>query len=69
MADPTDTPVTTPEPLTVAIPGLLVFQLPPGVISVNAVEAPTHTPVAPTIAAGLGLTVTTAVARQPVGNI
>jgi hypothetical protein len=61
---PADTPVTIPVALTVAVPVLL--QVPPPLASDNDVVSPRQTLIAPNIAVGNGLTVTTAVAIQPV---
>jgi hypothetical protein len=61
---PADMPVTIPA-VTDAIPLLLLAHVPPPVASVNVVEDPTHTEVAPLIAAGTGQTVTGLVTRQP----
>jgi hypothetical protein len=55
------TPVTMPVALTVAFVVLLLIQLPPVVVVLNAVVAPTHTIGVPVIAAGVALTVTTLV--------
>jgi hypothetical protein len=62
---PVVTPLTMPddEP-TVATVVLLLIQVPPAVASVTVIVEPAHTLVGPLIAAGAGLTVTTAVARQ-----
>ena len=62
VAVPTATPVTTPVVIfTEAIPLLMDVHVPPDVAEVSDVEAPTHTLPIPEIAAGSGLTVTTAV--------
>ena len=51
----------------VATPVLLLLQVPPEAASVKVVPEPIHTPLdAPDIADGDGITVTTAVAVQPV---
>lgn len=70
LSVPAATPVTIPddEP-TVANVGLLLIQLPPDVASVSVVFRPTHTLVAPPIAAGKGFTVTGADLLQPVGMV
>lgn len=63
---PVTRPLTTPVvPSMVATVVLLLLHVPPAVVSVSVVVPPTHTPDAPVIAPGVGLTVTTAVRRQP----
>ena len=59
--------VAVREPI-VALP-LLLAQVPPAEASVNVVVKPKHTVKGPDIAEGKGLTVTTAVMMQPVGNV
>ncbi len=66
---PAVTPVTTPAPAGTVENALLLLQVPPTVASVNVVVKPTQTAIGPDIAAGNGLTVTVAVAIQPVGNV
>ena len=65
---PAETPVTTPvvEP-TLALVASLLLHNPPVVASANPIVDPVHTAGAPVMAAGLGLTVTGIVAKQPVG--
>ena len=53
-AVPFDTPVTTPLEFTVAIPVALLVQTPPAVVLLNIVVDPTHTEVAPVVAATIG---------------
>ena len=67
---PADTPVTTPllAPI-VAILVVLLLHVPGALASVSAVLEPAHTSSVPLISAGNGLTVTTAVVIQPVGNV
>ena len=67
---PFDTPVAIPvaAPI-VAIPVLLLLQVPPPVALAKVVVEPVHNVGVPVIAAGLGLMVTTAVIIQPVGNV
>ena len=62
LAMPTPTPSTDPPVPTVATPGALLLQVPPGVPSDSAVEEPTHivTGVPGVIAAGSAFTVTVA---------
>jgi hypothetical protein len=55
------TPVTMPVAFTVALVVLLLIQLPPAVVELNAVVAPTHTNGVPVIPAGVVFTVTTLV--------
>ena len=60
---PVTNPVTTPEAgSTVAIAGLLLDQVPPGVAFASVVAAPSHTFSVPVIGVGAGSTVTTCVA-------
>ena len=61
-------PLTTPVPVTVAVEGLAVDQVPPGEASANVIVAPAHTCVGPVMADGTGYTVTVSVAVQPVGS-
>lgn len=56
------------EPM-VATDILLLLHVPNGVPSVSTAVAPKHTPTGPPIAAGSGLTVTTAVAIHVVGSV
>jgi hypothetical protein len=42
IAEPTAEPVTTPDGLTLAIPGALLTQIPPEVGSVKTADVPTH---------------------------
>jgi hypothetical protein len=67
---PDDIPVTTPEeePI-VAIPGEPEVHTPPGGVEVRLIVEPTHTLPGPVIAVGIGLTVTTIVAKQPVESV
>ena len=58
-------PVTVPNASTEPFAGLLLVQLPPGVISVRDTDAPMHIDAAPVIAV-IGFTVTIAVVWQPV---
>jgi hypothetical protein len=59
---PLETPVTTPEPLTVATDGLLLAHVPPPVGLVRLIVLPWQTVEGPKIdpTDGVGLTVTTA---------
>jgi hypothetical protein len=66
VADPADTPVITPVPLTVAIASSLLVQLPPDVALANIVADPSHTDVPPVMFAGSAFTITVAVDIQPV---
>jgi hypothetical protein len=67
MAVPNDTPVTTPEPDTVAS-GEPVDHVPPAGLPVRLTEDPTQVPLAPVIT-GLMLTVIVRVMRQLVGSV
>ena len=70
VAEPTVLPVTRPVPDTIgATVVLLLLHAPNGVASFSAVVRPKHTVLEPPIAAGNGLTVTTAVLIQPVGKV
>ena len=67
---PADLPVTIPVVIsTVAIPVALLLHVPPAIASVNCVVSPGHTVNVPVITPGNGLTVTTAVVIQVVGNV
>ena len=67
IAMPGVTPVTTPvlKP-TVAMAGVLLLQVPPGIASLTVIAVPMHKTEGPTIGAGSGLTLTTVVVEQPV---
>jgi len=66
--EPVAVPVTTPLVDTVATEVLLLLQLPEAEPSLRLVVEPWHTEATPSIDDGNGLTVTTAVVWQPVGN-
>jgi len=66
---PIATPVTTPEADTVAIKVLLLVQVPPAGVEFKVVVRPIHTEAIPVIEVGVPLTVTIAVAWQPVGRV
>lgn len=68
---PAATPVTNPVELTVAIEGLLLLHVPPGVLSVRATEAPTQVPEAPMMGAMVvaAVTVKDMVRKQPPGKV
>ena len=59
-----DTPVTLPDPSTVATPVAVLLHAPPEVVSLKPVTEPTHTVAVPVMlpADGNGLTVTVVVA-------
>ena len=65
VAVPFATPVTIPVEPTVAIPVLLLLQVPPVVASVNAIVEPWQTDAGPVIAAAVGYTVRVCVAGEP----
>src|ERR1035437_9147041 len=68
---PAATPVTTPVPETVAFAVLLLLHTPPAVASLKVVVEPLQTLVAPAIAAGEGVIVTTtlpSVPQQPLAD-
>ena len=66
---PADTPFTTPAVLMEPTAKLLLLQVPPVVVLLNAVVNPTHTFNVPAIAAGLGLTVRPIVVIQPAAEV
>ena len=66
VAVPPATPVTVPSVPTVAMPALLLPHTPPPAASVNAKVDPAHTGALPVIGVGNAVTVTVAVAVQPV---
>ena len=68
VVTPTKIPVTTPPAVIDAINGFPLLHAPPPVASLKVTVAPRHTCVAPLMAEGKGLTVTTAVIVQPVWN-
>ena len=61
--------LTIPIDPTVATVVLLLLQMPPVVLSDNAVVAPVQTLDTPVSAPGIGFTVTVAAVMQPVGNV
>ena len=62
VANPPETPVTTPPAVMEAMPAALLLHAPPPVASVNVIVPPVHTSAGTgAIAAGLGLTVTVAI--------
>lgn len=65
VAVPAAIPVTIPVEPTTAVPVALLAHVPPPVAEDNVIVAPAHTDVAPVMAAGSALTVTTAVRVQP----
>jgi len=65
VAVPEATPVTRPEGATVAINGLLLFQVPPDGDAVNKPDMDTHNEPGPEIAAADAFTVTDIVEKQP----
>jgi hypothetical protein len=66
---PVATPVTTPVPLTLAIPLLALLQVPNGVPSVKFVVNVWQTATAPVTALGKGFTVTVVDVVQPVPSV
>jgi len=66
---PAARPVTTPELLMDPWPGLLLLQVPPEGVAVSVVVSPTHTLNVPDGTEGIPLTVTVALAVQPVLNV
>jgi len=71
VAEPTATPVTTPEVLTVAMEVLPLVHVPPGVASNKEPVAPTHAVAVPVMAptTGSAFTVTGAVLVHPVDSV
>src|SRR6185312_17212023 len=67
--NPDEFPVTTPIPLTVANPGIIELQVPPGVMSLKLTVEPPQSVSLPVIGAGVGLTVNVIVAIQLVGKV
>ena len=65
VAVPAVTPVTLPDPSTVAFAVLLLLQVPPAVASLRLVTKPTHTAALPFIAVGIGLIVTVTLPSVP----
>ena len=63
---PAVSPFTTPDASTVPTAVVLLLHVPPAVALSRSVVLPVHTVAAPVMAAGSGLTVTTAVAAHPV---
>lgn len=55
LAEPTVTPVTTPELFTDATDGLLLLQVPPDTVFDNVIVLATHTVVGPVIAPAVGV--------------
>ena len=62
---PDVTPVTKPVGSTVAVAGLLLLQVPPGLLSLKSDEEPWQMGLVPEIAAGGGFTVNTVLALHP----
>ena len=62
---PHDTPVTFPDPSTVAVPVAALLHVPPGVALDKLVIDPTQTLVVPLIDVGNWFTVTISVTAQP----
>jgi hypothetical protein len=62
---PAATPVAIPEASMVALAGVPLIHVPPGVVLARDVVAPTHTFNAPVMAAGWKFTVIKYVALQP----
>jgi hypothetical protein len=70
VVEPIDTPVTTPVVLpTLAIDEFAEIQEPPVVVLVSVVVLPIHTLVLPPMAAGVALTVTTCLVKQPLLSV
>ena len=66
---PAVTPVTIPDGVPKVMFALLPLHVPPPAASVRNVERPAQTTCVPAIEEGSGSTVTTAVEKQPVGNL
>ena len=70
VAVPPDTPVAMPEPAaTVAMPVFVVLHVPGEVASLSVMDRDGQTALGPVMPGGGRLTVTTAVAVQPVDNV
>lgn len=69
VAVPGATPATIPDGVTVATDGDEELQDTPGVAQLSVVVCPSHSTSVPVTGAGLALTVSTAVARHPDGNV
>lgn len=69
MLVPADTPQNTPAPLMVPTAGVLLDQPPNGVASDCKMHWPTHTVLAPVMAAGIAFTLITPVRIQPVLSV
>ena len=70
LAVPRAAPVTMPVvPSTGAMAVLLLVQVPPGVVLINAMDVLRQAEVAPVIVGGSGFTVTVLDIAQPVGKI
>ena len=67
-APPPGRPVTTPVPLTEAMDGVPLNQVPPVVASVRLMADPAHTVAGPLIDEGNGLTVISSFTVQPAPN-
>ncbi len=68
-AVPAETPVTTPVVETVATAVLLLVHVPPVIVSTSEMVAPVHTDSTLPNTLTPGFTVSTAVVKQPVGNV
>ena len=68
VAVPPPIPERTPEVPIVATDILLLLQVPPAVASASVIVKPLHTTFGPVMGAGVGLTVMTVLAEQPLGN-
>lgn len=68
---PAETPVTMPVEVTVAIAGLLLLHVPPGVVLLNGVDEPTQVPEAPVIGPMPDVvpTVNVIVTKQPLPTV
>lgn len=70
VATPAAIAETAPEAEpTVATPGLLLLQTPPGIEFINDVALPAQMDVVPEMDVGVALTVMIRSAAQPVGNV
>ena len=71
VAVPPDTPVTTPDELTVATDTSPLTQVPPDGIAVSVDDCPWQTLVMPVIGGGAGYTFTwhTSVPEQPLASV
>jgi hypothetical protein len=69
VADPVATPLTCPEPSTVAIPVAELLHDPPLTPSLKVIMFPVHTDAGPLIGVGGSLSVIVVVTKQPAPDV